>query len=131
MKRLKELRKQHHLTQAALANYLGNGITQRTISKYELGTNEPDFATLKDIASFFDTSTDFLVEFTDNPHSLILKYDNDKIISSELFSLMNRYNLLSASGKKICSDYIDFYLKKEMIDNEEESKKGMAAAKII
>lgn len=61
--RLKELRTDLELKQAELAEILA--VDQRSISNWEKGVREPDFAMLIKIARFFEVSTDFLVGLTD------------------------------------------------------------------
>ncbi len=66
--RLKQLREQRNLTQLRLAMDLG--MSQNTISRYETGTREADYATLIKIADYFDVSIDFLLGRTDIPYML-------------------------------------------------------------
>lgn len=68
MIRLKNIREQNNLSQLELADKLGLGVSQQTISKYENGINEPDLSTLKKIAIFFNVSTDYLLDLTDLPN---------------------------------------------------------------
>ncbi len=63
--RLKELRKKHHISQLKLGMDLS--INQNTISRYERGEREADYATLILIADYFNVSIDYLLERTDNP----------------------------------------------------------------
>ena len=63
--RLKELRKQHNISQLKLAMDLQ--LNQNAISRYETGVCEADYSTLIKIADYFDVSIDYLLERTDNP----------------------------------------------------------------
>lgn len=63
--RLRELRKQKHISQIRLAIDLG--MTQNCISRFETGTRRPDYDTLICFADYFDVSIDYLVGRTDNP----------------------------------------------------------------
>ena len=45
-------------------------ISQNTISRYETGEREADYATLIRLADYFNVSTDYLLERTDNPDIL-------------------------------------------------------------
>ncbi len=63
--RLKELRKQKKVSQLKLAIDLS--MNQNTISRYETGEREADYATLIAIADYFNVSIDYLLERTDNP----------------------------------------------------------------
>lgn len=63
--RLKELRKSRGISQLKLAMELG--LSQNTISRYETGEHEADYATLIRIADYFDVSIDYLLERTNDP----------------------------------------------------------------
>ncbi len=66
--RLKELRKERGISQLKLAMDLG--INQNSISRYETGSHEADYATLIKLANYFNVSIDYLLEQTDNPKRL-------------------------------------------------------------
>ncbi len=51
---LKELRKEKNLTQESLAEQLG--ISNRTVSRWETGSNMPDISMLVELAEFYDVS---------------------------------------------------------------------------
>lgn len=61
IKNLKALRKEYNISQQQLANIIG--VSQQSINKYENHNVEPDIETLKAIATFFNTTIDFLVGF--------------------------------------------------------------------
>ncbi len=61
--RLKELRKKRGISQLKLAMDLGT--TQNTISRYENGVRNADYAMLIKIADYFNVSIDYLLERTD------------------------------------------------------------------
>ena len=63
--RLAELRKSRKISQLKLAMDLN--MNQNTISRYETGEREADYATLIRIADYFNVSIDYLLERTDNP----------------------------------------------------------------
>ncbi len=65
MIRLKELRKERHISQLKLAMDLG--MNQNSISRYETGEHEADYKTLIALADYFDVSIDYLLERTENP----------------------------------------------------------------
>ena len=66
--RLKELRKQHKLTQRAVAEHLG--ITEQSYQIYEYGHNNPGLDRLIELADFYDVSLDYLVGRSDNPNRI-------------------------------------------------------------
>lgn len=63
--RLKELRKKRGISQLKLAMDLS--MNQNSISRYETGEREADYATLIKFADYFNVSIDYLLERTDNP----------------------------------------------------------------
>ncbi len=63
--RLKLLREQRNLSQLKLA--LDLNMNQNSISRYETGTRQADYATLIKFADYFNVSVDYLLERTDNP----------------------------------------------------------------
>lgn len=64
--RLKEIRKSRGFSQLKLAMDLNTN--QNTISRYETGDREPGLNELIKIADYFNISTDYLLERTDNPN---------------------------------------------------------------
>ncbi len=63
--RLKYLREQRKISQIRLAMDLN--MSQNSISRYETGAHQADYATLIKIADYFNVSIDYLLERTDNP----------------------------------------------------------------
>lgn len=63
--RLRFLREKRHITQQRLAIDLD--MNQNTVSRYESGKRQADYATLIKIADYFDVSLDYLLERTNNP----------------------------------------------------------------
>ena len=63
--RLRELRLAKGLSQLKLAMDLS--MNQNSISRYESGAREADYATLIKFADYFNVSIDYLLERTDNP----------------------------------------------------------------
>ena len=61
--RLKLLRKELGISQLKLAMDLT--MNQNSISRYETGEREADYATLIKFADYFDVSIDYLLERTD------------------------------------------------------------------
>lgn len=69
--RLKMLRKKHGISQLKLAMDLN--MNQNSISRYENGAREADYATLIAFADYFNVSIDYLLERTDDPTFIYLK----------------------------------------------------------
>lgn len=66
--RLKELRIKSGISQLKLA--MDMDMNQNSISRYENGVREADYATLIKFADYFGVSLDYLLERTDNPKML-------------------------------------------------------------
>ena len=64
--RLKELRKSRGISQLKLAMDLN--MNQNSISRYESGVREADYATLIKFADYFNVSIDYMLERTNNPN---------------------------------------------------------------
>lgn len=64
--RIKYLREKKNLSQKRLADSLG--ITNVQLSRYESGDRKPDPETILQIADYFETTTDYLLGKTNNPH---------------------------------------------------------------
>lgn len=63
-KRLKELREDYDLTQAQISKYLN--MSQTGYSKYETGENDVPTKILIELAKFYNTSVDYLLELTND-----------------------------------------------------------------
>ena len=66
--RLKYLREKKGISQLKLA--MDVNMNQNSISSYETGNREADYATLIRLADYFDVSIDYLLERTNNPKTL-------------------------------------------------------------
>lgn len=64
-KRIRELREDRDLLQKDVAKYLN--CTQVAYSRYELGTRDIPTEVLIKLAKFHNTSSDYILELTDNP----------------------------------------------------------------
>ena len=68
-KRLRALRKEKGLKQIDIANVLG--VSRTTYTQYETEKSEPDLATVTKLAEFFNTTTDYLLGKSDEPHPTV------------------------------------------------------------
>lgn len=85
--RISDLRKHNGLTRKKLAEKLN--MPETTLRNYELGTREPGHAFLIQIAILFDVTSDYLLELSDNEHSMArltpscsLSADEEELISN-------------------------------------------------
>lgn len=91
MNRIKELRKKRNITQIRLS--IAAEVSQETISAYENGKAEPKMEKLVRIADFLNTTTDYLLERTDNDAPL--KEVTNDIVDEQLTELINNYARLN------------------------------------
>lgn len=81
MKKLKILRKERNLSQKELANIIN--MSQTGYSQYERGSRKISLETLKNLAHFYNTSVDYLLDLTDIKD----KYLESKINNNSLIRL--------------------------------------------
>ncbi|KAF5068683.1 MULTISPECIES: helix-turn-helix domain-containing protein [Anaerotignum] len=104
--RLRQLRKEKKITQAALAKELTYGAT--AISNYESGHNQPSISDLKKIASIFNVSLDFLL----GVNEIRRPYEPDK--KTDDYEILNEYfGKLDDRGKKELLLYIQWLLSRQ------------------
>lgn len=106
MENLKKLRAKAGISQQKLAGELG--LTQQSIHSYENGVYEPDIATLKLFAAYFDTSVDYLIGNTDIRRK-IEKADRFELNSEEA-ELIKKYRSLSKKHRKSLQLILDSLL---------------------
>lgn len=106
MKNLKTLRKQHNLSQQKLADILH--ISQQSVYKYENNITSPDIETLIRMADYFNTSIDYLLEYTDIAHKIEPVQSN--MLNDEELALIEKYRRMNPHHKNIVNMIIDSYL---------------------
>ena len=104
MNRLKELRTDKNLSQAKLAELFN--ISQLAVSHYEKGSRDIDSALLKNLAKFFNVSTDYLLGISD-----IKNYTDDSNITIALNSDTDYDDLPDEAIKEI-NNFIDYVKEK-------------------
>lgn len=74
--RLRDIREDHDVKQKEIAEYLH--IRQNTYSQYETGKHEMPYEILIKLANYFETSVDYILEYTDDPtpYPISNKYKN-------------------------------------------------------
>lgn len=96
--KLKNLRKEHGLTQAQLANKLGVGAS--TIGMYESNIRKPSYEVLNKISNYFNVSIDYLINNSNDNNTINLDFYIEHI------------NQLSPLEKKQVKDLIEFLISK-------------------
>lgn len=105
MKNLRNLRKQHNLSQQKLADILH--ISQQSIYKYENDITSPDLDTLIKMADFFNTSVDYIIGNSNISHKI--ENITDTMLNDDELTLIQNYRFLAPSQKRIlqllCSEF--------------------------
>ncbi len=97
LKNLKKLREERGISQLKLAEILST--SQQSINQYENRDIEPDIATLKAIALYFDTTIDYLVGNTLIKNKAI---DDKRILCDEAeVRLINKYREFSPENRDV------------------------------
>ncbi len=68
--RLKELRKEKHMTQVQLAELLG--VSKGTVAMWEIGKREANFETLNALSTIFDRRIDYILGYSNDASSVEL-----------------------------------------------------------
>ena len=95
---LRELIEERDLTQKELAKQLN--IAPSTMGSYVQNTREPDFNTLKLLASYFNVSTDYLLD-----------YQSNQTVNHQEDDLLRIFRSLSNSQKDICIEQCKAFVK--------------------
>ena len=95
--KLREFRKQKHLTQETVAKILNVGVS--TYSGYEVERAEPNLATLCELADYYNISLDSLVgrQYQNDIGYL----DSEQTLLVKIIKELNRDNLLILTGRAI------------------------------
>ncbi len=115
--KLFQLRTSRGIYQKDLAEYLE--VSVGTISNYENGVHSPDLNTLCKLAEYFQVSTDYLLELTDNADSL---KDLNQQLSQEytVGGALNVIQGLSMPGRHGMVKYISMVKMCEEIPQREQ-----------
>ena len=117
--RIKKLRKKKNLSQRDLAKEIN--LSPSTIAMYETGKRKPDADKLKQIASYFNVSIDYLLGNTDERKPVNELIKNEEAV--EIEELLERYQVmlegdeLDESAKKSVIDFL------RLLKNRDNEKK--------
>lgn len=106
---LKKLRNKFNISQQQLADVIG--VSQQSINKYENHYIEPDIETLKNMATFFNTSIDYLVGF-----------EKDKTDFNSTQELLRLFHLMTPEQRNIFIEQGKAFVKAN--DKSKEAKKS-------
>lgn len=109
MERLKALREEKGISQQKLAEKIHT--SQQNIHRYENGFYEPDIATLKLLADYFETSIDYLVGGTEIRHKIEVVHPFD--LNSDEAMLIEKYRQLRSHARNSIMNMIDTLLEQD------------------
>ncbi|WP_286821718.1 helix-turn-helix domain-containing protein [Mitsuokella sp. UBA4253] len=113
--KLRYLRKNHPgLTQAKLAELFG--VSQQAVGLWERGKNMPTHDIVKQIASYFCVSTDYLLDKTDNPSEPVrtpATPPSTPALTPQEQDLLRKNRQLTPAGRSQLDTYLDFLLSQE------------------
>ena len=97
MVRLRSLREERKINQQKIAMELQ--ISQASISKYEVGSAEPDIGTIIKIADYFNVSTDYLLGVSEVKKPL----KKSDLSDAEIAHLVSYKSLSRTQREKVCA----------------------------
>ncbi|NQX68459.1 helix-turn-helix transcriptional regulator [Paenibacillus alba] len=124
-KRLLLMRNKYKKTQQEMADHLG--ITRPAYTAYESGNRKPDYDTLDKLASYFHTSTDYLLGRTENevpietsPETLV-NPDDDPLKDPKLNIFFKDWDKLSPERQDEVKAFIRAQLLIEDMDRKNKN----------
>lgn len=103
MKNLKTIREKQRKTQINVA--INVGVAQEMISSYENGHSYPSAEVLIAMAKYLNTSTDYLLDLTDDPTPV--KLFNRSNLNSEEIEFLTRFEKLAVEDQLKLIGYMD------------------------
>ena len=107
--KLKELRQKKGISQQCLAEAVG--VSQQSINKYENHNVEPDIRTLVALASYFNTSVDYLIGHTEVAH--IIEPVQAFELNTEEAALLEKWRQLDKGEKESILSVMENYINKK------------------
>lgn len=104
MNRIKELRKERHITQVRLSIELE--VSQEAISAYEMGKHYPSVSSLLKLREIFNVSIDYILGLSDQRCPTIQKDD----LQPDELNIVKHYRELDEIGRERAIAYMRGYL---------------------
>jgi transcriptional regulator with XRE-family HTH domain len=119
-KRLSELRKRKKWSLQYTADQLG--IAKSTYAGYESGYRQPSLEAIKEIASLFETSVDYLLGMVDNSSFELEHKDKTKSLELTEKDLLAKVRL-TIDGKSLSQDELNQFIAFIRVKREVEAKR--------
>lgn len=104
MSNLKKIREDKKITQTKLSTEIE--VSQEIISHYEIGQSKPNIENLIKLADFFNCSTDYLLNRTNNP--ILVKSTPNAY--TELNEFIAKYQMLNKDKQNHLISYLNFLI---------------------
>ena len=105
MDNLRRLRESKNITQTRLSVEIE--VSQEIFAHYEIGGSKPNVENLIKIADYFNCSTDYLLNRTNNPKI------NKDLKNDEATEILYKYDSLSKEDKKHLNCFLDYLYNKQ------------------
>jgi len=105
MENLRRLRTAAGLTQKALAEKVGNGITQTQIYCYEYSNYFPSYETLIRLADILNTTVDYLIGRSNNPYQFETISESSLTVNEQ--SIIYQYRNYKDSKRRNLEMYME------------------------
>jgi DNA-binding XRE family transcriptional regulator len=99
--RIRQLREEKSMTQMRLSSEIG--VTQETVSAYEIGRHRPSLKSLIIMSKLFESSIDYILGLSDIRNNTIKASD----LSNDEIKLLRTFRKMSVSQKERVRAYID------------------------
>ena len=111
--RIKELRTEHGLGQAALASFVGT--SQQAISRIENGKCVPPLDLIVNIAQHFNVTVDYVLCLSDTKRNMEGQLQINREID-EYYDIVSMYKELDTTNRETITVLLDHLSKKQKVD---------------
>lgn len=119
--KLKYLRERDNLSREVVAKALN--IAYPTLSNYENGDRQPDFTTLKNIATYYNVSVDYLLDVPYNSdemcNDIAIYFEVIRSIIKDSEGVYYNHNLLSRASRNFIFDSVE-YISNQILNIEND-----------
>lgn len=112
--KLKALRLKADLTQSELAKEVE--LPQSCISLWEKGSREPNLSGIKKLAEFFNVTTDYLLDLTNEQKEDIIKISTKMLTKDEEY-LLDLYRSMDTEHKEMTVTTAELYKRNSTVEN--------------
>ncbi|MDR3593821.1 helix-turn-helix transcriptional regulator [Clostridium sp.] len=116
--RIKQLREEKEISQKSLAEFIN--VSPSTVGMYEQGRRMPSTEILNLIATYFDVTSDYLLERTNNPHAQVSEDDYKMLKNTK--DIINTFKKAGINPEHMDLDALEKVLRAYVLLNPIEKK---------